>query len=263
MKKFIPLLFVLLWLGGLSSCGSNGGGNAFEKPSVFFSTMEQLTLEVAYEPGAEPFTGNLPNTQNIWTITEANLNALFDGRAKEPTITVPKTTTEMTALEAQSQTGWTTDEILALAGKARKNQSTATHSRFLLLFVKGYYEEDGATNSGVIGVSLTGTTVIAMFKDVIQATGSHPNGAVPKFVEQATIVHESAHALGLVNTGIPMAATHQDTAHGAHCDDPDCVMYWSNEGAGDLVSFIQNYLVTSSYVMFDAKCLNDARTYQP
>ncbi len=263
MKKFIPLLFVLLWVFGVSSCGSNGGGNASEKPAIFFSTMANLTLEVAYEPGAEPFTGNLPNLQNIWTISESNLNALFQGRSKVPTVTVPKTLAEMTAIGAQNQTAWTSDKILALASKTRKVQSTSTQARFFLVFVKGNYQENGAINSNVIGVSISGTTVIAMFKDVIQSTGTTPDGAVPKFVEQAAIVHESGHALGLTNNGIPMKASHQDTAHGAHCSNKDCVMYWSNEGTTGLVSFIQKYLVSSSYVMFGSECLDDTRGYAP
>ena len=105
-----------------------------------------------------------------------------------------------------------------------------------------------------------GTTVIAMFKDVITASGGT---VTQKYVEQATLIHEAAHALGLVNNGLPMVATHHDSAHGAHCDNSNCVMYYLNEGTSDLATFVATYILSGSAVMFDDKCLNDARTYKP
>ena len=85
-----------------------------------------------------------------------------------------------------------------------------------------------------------------------------------KYIEQSTLVHEMGHALGLVNTGLPMDVAHQDTAHGPHCNNPDCVMYWLNEGASDLRGYIIRLLLpgnTRFPILFDDKCLEDSRKY--
>ena len=76
---------------------------------------------------------------------------------------------------------------------------------------------------GTIGVSLTGTTVIAIFKDVIESSGVRSDGIVPKFIEQSTIVHELGHALGLVNNGVSISSDHHDADNGAHCINDICV----------------------------------------
>ncbi len=71
--------------------------------------------------------------------------------------------------------------------------------------------------------------VIAMFKDVIASTNSLTNPNTSRYVEQSTIVHEVAHAIGLVNNGISLTSAHQDSPHGAHCTNDRCVMYYTNE----------------------------------
>ncbi|MEN0059089.1 MAG: hypothetical protein AAGB31_09655, partial [Bdellovibrio sp.] len=114
---------------------------------------------------------------------------------------------------------------------------------------------------GVIGVSLTGTPIIAIFKDVVQSTSGNPNGAVPKFVEQSTMVHEMGHALGFVNNGVPMVTSHQDTAHGAHTTNSNCVMYWLNEGTSDLTQFVLHYINSGNTVMWGSQVLQDAQAY--
>ncbi len=102
---------------------------------------------------------------------------------------------------------------------------------------------------------------MVMFKEVV--AGSSAAALVRKFVEQSTIVHEMGHAFGLVNNGVPMTTSHQDSAHGAHCTNQDCVMYYLNEGAGDLKTFVQNYLISGQTVMYGSECLNDTRSYKP
>jgi hypothetical protein len=226
--------------------------------------MTSLSLEVVYETGEAPFVGTIPsNGKNYWDITKENLEALFAGRTTPVTVTVPTTLAEMTEIPAQAQATWTIEEILALAAAHRKTASTATTGSFFIVFVKGYLDNAGAADTNVIGVSLSGTTVIAIFKDVVESTGANPAGPIPKFVEQSTIVHEMGHALGLVNNGVPPAAAHQDEPHGKHCTNPNCVLYYLNEGKTDLAAFVVQFTTTSSLVMFGQECLDDVAAYQP
>src|SRR5688572_15373496 len=53
LTRVSVLLFVVY-----SSCG--GGPPSPDSPASFFSTMTSLNIEVVYEPGAEPFTGDTP-----------------------------------------------------------------------------------------------------------------------------------------------------------------------------------------------------------
>jgi hypothetical protein len=78
-----------------------------------------------------------------------------------------------------------------------------------------------------------------------------------RFVEQSTMIHELAHAIGLVDNGVPLAAAHRDPDHGAHCDDDRCVMYYLNEGASDAAAFVQQRVLTGNTILFDDSCLAD------
>ena len=225
----------------------------------YFQRVQQVHVDVFYEPNAAPFTGTTGNGYNYWSVLEENLNAIFQYRSARPSVTVPKSLSSMTVLPAQNKATWTAEDILALHARSPGVPESPEQARFKVYFLRGHYSENGATKTGVIGVSIGGTPVIAMFKSVIESTGAHPNGAVPKFVEQSTLVHEIGHALGLVNNGIPMASPHQDTAHGSHTVNSDCVMFWQNEGASDLVLFVQKYMSSSSRVMWGPEVLADVR----
>jgi hypothetical protein len=96
-----------------------------------------------------------------------------------------------------------------------------------------------------------------MFKDVIESTNVLLQPNVVRYVEQSTLIHELAHSIGLVDNGVHMASAHKDASHGAHCDNPDCVMFWQNDGSQDAADFAQQKLLTGSSILFDAKCLAD------
>lgn len=257
------LIILVLFIG--ASCSkkakekSSYKTNPAETTKNFFTTASALTVEVAYEPGAEPYDDNLGvSSSSVWWILEENLNALYLGRSNAPVITVPQRMADFTALPAQSKTSWTAEDILQLADRYRVNKSTSGHSYFWVVFVNGRFNN----SSGTIGVSIKGTTVIAIFKDVIKASDpGGPRTLVAKYVEQSTLVHEMGHALGLVNSGLPLKTSHEDTGHPAHCSDPDCVMYWSNEGSADMVNFVRKAITSGSVIMYDGQCLKDSREY--
>jgi hypothetical protein len=102
-----------------------------------------------------------------------------------------------------------------------------------------------------------GTGVIAMFKDVIRSTNVPAFPNVVRFVEQSVLVHEGAHAIGLVDNGVKLASQHKDAEHGAHCTNDRCVMYWLNEGATDAAQFARMYVISGESILFDAACLGD------
>ncbi len=251
-------LFVLVAGCGKSKKSSTKYANALSGVS--------LTISVYYEEGAEPYAGgtawgNL--SLKYWDLLQRNLESLFLGRSRAPVIKVPKELSEMNKISKSNKATWTLQEALNLA----KSLPSPSSSNFVVIFVNGRASE----NSNIIGFNITGENIIFIFKEVIAATGT-PNltgtptslaELVPQYVEQSTLIHEMGHALGLVNNGLTMQTPHQDTANGAHCSDENCVMYYANEGTASLIKFAQARLERFDLIMFDDKCLNDARSYKP
>lgn len=234
-------------------------------PKDFFSTMDELKVEVAYEPGAIPFTATRSNSMSsYWNILETNLNKLFEKKQKKPIIFVPKTTSEMTALPEFNKSSWSAQDVADIALQYRRTDSSPKTGSFFIVFLRGYFKPEGeASSTSTIGIQITGTTIIAIFKDVVQSLGNSPNNLVQIYTEQSTLVHEMGHALGLVNNGIPMHTNHQDHQHGTHCTNPDCVMYWLNEGSGDLQSFVQKMIRSGNTNLFGSECLADIENFNP
>jgi hypothetical protein len=55
-----------------------------------------------------------------------------------------------------------------------------------------------------------------------------------------------------------MTMSHQDSAHGAHCTNQNCAMYWAVEGASGMVTFVKKFVTTNSAVIWGDECLADA-----
>lgn len=269
MKFFLLFALVLL-----SSCAKKKDDvrvanpkNNFESSVNYFSSTRRLTVEVAYESGHAPYTDTKITLSNgsptsLWSILEENLNALYLGRNPFPIIAVPKSLSEMQELPVQGKTSWTVEDLLALAKEHRKGLSSETQSYFWVVFLGGHFNDGKEDQKSMVGVSLGGTTILAIFKDVVRETGVD-QGLVQRYVEQATLVHELGHALGLVNNGLTMHEDHQDSEHGLHCKNPECVMFWLNEGRADLVGFVGKMIKEGHVIMFDQQCLDDARKFSP
>jgi hypothetical protein len=91
------------------------------------------------------------------------------------------------------------------------------------LYLDGNSDLDSG-DTRVLGYAHHGSSVV-MFKDSIEKAGS---GLVLQGnVEDAVIVHEAGHLLGLVDNGIPMQVDHLDSAHGQHDMNEQCIMYWT------------------------------------
>lgn len=263
MNKLILVLVVLVM-----SCGRNETKSRSKVKTADLFKVQSLNINVYYQPGAEPYisaplTGLFP-TLNLgvdfkieyWSILERNIQALFKGRKSYPSVVVPRTLEQMQAIAYSEDTSWTVEEVVALN---KKHQKSGESGNFHVYFLNGY----AAAGKNIIGFQIQGTTVIAIFKDVIRGTANNETTPlVAEYVEQSTIVHEVAHAIGLVNNGIPMVEKHQEHDH--HCSNPECVMYYSNAGAAGLIQHAKKILTSPNpleTVMFDEQCLKDTKSY--
>jgi hypothetical protein len=253
----------LLLAGCPSDNGSSSPPPSYEKPATYFTTMTSLVVEVAYEDGAAPYTGSGLPGQMLWDFSRKNLEFLFQGRATVPQISVPGALADMKLLPAQHKPSWTVADILGLAGAQRTGTCTATTGDFFVVFLNGYFDDGSGPDPNVLAVQITGTSVLALFKQALTGATIGDPSYVGRYMEQSTLVHEMGHALGLVNDGLPMVVNHQDTAHGNHCTNSACVMFWMNEGATAASQFVKNYIMTGNENVFGSECLNDARLYAP
>lgn len=268
IKYLYYSLFLLLFVG----CGSDEPPltaqvlinkiQTTKNLNIFFKTMNQLSMKVYYEPTAAPFSGKNHRDQFIWLLLENNLKEIFSRRNQTVQLDIPKELSEMFLLPVQNKDEWTVEDIILLANEQGNSPSTSTHGKFVTLFLNGNFKDDSGTiQNGVIGLNVSGTTIIAIFKDVVKSLSPDVNGPVVKFGEQSTLVHEMGHALGLVNNGVPLKSEHHDSAHGAHCTNQDCVMYWQNEGGADLVNFVQNLISNGTAILYGEECLKDLDSY--
>jgi len=271
--------FILCLLGifiAVTGCSGSGGGNGstnsdssnlstYQDPMVLdlikvYSTVNTVTVHVAYEPDAVPFTGTDSRGDQYWSILKDNLVALFDGRMIVPDIFVPQTLDEMYQLSKQGQTEWTTEQLVGLARSIWNFPQSSTTAEFYVVYVNGYYNNQGTVNKVIIGLSIPGTPVVAVFKDLILNSGF--TTFANAILEQATLVHEFGHALGLVNNGVPMVINHEDPEHPHHCTNDQCIMFWV-ENSSRIDLFTQKIIDSPSDVLFGPECLEDVHNFRP
>ncbi len=246
------------------------GTSEYDNLATYYSTMTKMELQVLYEADADPYTGSFTNpatstTKTVWGILEDNLKEIFQNRGQSVSFTIPSTTSSMQSISSQNKSSWTNSELLTLAKTYRKATSTADTGRFFVAFLNGYFNENGSANQNVIGINITGTPYLFIFKPVITSISAGSvavTNATRVYVEQSTLIHEMGHALGLVNNGVPLSSSHQDSSNGKHCSNSTCVMYYANTGTSALVTFLQTYLQSGSNIMLKSDCLTDIKNYK-
>ncbi len=230
----------------------SGSGSGSGSISVFDPSITDVVVEIDYETGKQPFTGGIVGFGDTFEPTRTNIDRLFAGTKQ---LTIPSTLGAMQDVGAVADEELTVEDILALAAQHRDVDSTETTRSYYVIFVSGHFADDTGPLPGVLGISIGDQ--IAMFKDVIDSTNVPLAPNVVRYVEQSTLIHELSHSIGLVDNGVHMASAHKDVSHGAHCDNPDCVMFWQNDGSQDAARFAQQKVLTGSSILFDAKCLAD------
>jgi predicted Zn-dependent protease len=251
-----------LTIAAALSCAAKDAGKQEQQPSratLFSTAVKNVSIEIDYAEGAEPYTGAQGRLADVFQLFELNATRLFAQSPK--TLTVQRTLAEMEKLADVSGSDFTRDQVLAIAEKHRTQKSTSDTVTFYVVWLDGHLRDDSGVRDDVLGVSFGDTGVIAMFKPTIASSSSAATPGIAKFVEQSTLVHEFGHAIGLVNNGVPLSAAHQDAEHGAHCSNDKCVMYYANEGAAAAVAFVKRYVATGNELLFAPDCLADVDAF--
>lgn len=123
---------------------------------------------------------------------------------------------------ASQRTAWSGADLRAAAEQHRTQRSTADTVAIHLLYVRGRFAQEDA-----LGVARNASEV-ALFPDRWRETlGQLLGGA--RQVEEAVVVHELGHLLGLVNLTYRSAIDHEDPEHPGHSSNQGSVMHWAIE----------------------------------
>jgi hypothetical protein len=249
--------FALLLLA--SACSAPPGEHTAEEtlqtgppPSktVFAPATKRVVLEIDYVPGAEPFLGS-EALADPWKIFRDNAGAVLGPNIE---VVVPKSVEEMERLDDIEGSAFGGAELRAIAKKHRGTATGGDTVSFYILFLDGRFKNDeGRVAPNTVGVSVRGTGIIAMFKPAITVGIVDPVMAM--HMEQTTLVHEFGHAIGLVGEGIPESTPHRDEAHGAHCQNPSCIMFFRNDMVKEGVDFTAEFLTPRNGILFGQECL--------
>lgn len=254
LRPFISILIMFFTFSCTQVINDPAGTQAVNSQIIFSDSVTQFKVSVFYEAGADPYTGILTLTNTTWDVTRVSYEQLFSTHTGR-TVSVPTTLGAMTAIADQNKTTWTGIELLDLAKQIAPSLSTGTTVNMTVIFLNGLYNGSNST----LGVQFTGYPYAFVFKDVVTGVGG--GATAQRYIEQATVVHEIGHAVGLVNNGVPMVVGHEDSAHKHHSTNTNCVMYWAVTSTTDILTFVGNYVTGNALNLFGSESLQDGRAY--
>jgi hypothetical protein len=161
-----------------------------------------LLIEIDY------VTGKQPHGEAV---------SLLEQRAKER-LSKPGGISSQISETGGGRSQWSTADLRAYEDEHRNFKPQGSRMTLYVLYVDGEFTDA----QDVIGVHY-GPSSIAIFKD--QIVGGSLFGFSARDGERAVLIHELGHAMGLVNTQIPMVRDHEDKDHRGHSSNRNSVMY--------------------------------------
>lgn len=217
--------------GTTGGAGSQGASGSLAGDYLRDATYTSLQVEVDY-------VGSTPPTQAALDLLRTRLGE----RCRKPagiTITLDESLNS-------SRTTWSQSDIEAFEATHRDRYSQGSEAVLYVLYLNGGSDQDNGS-SRVLGLSYSGSS-FCIFKESVDASATL--ALTSQTIEEAVLVHEAGHNLGLVNNGTPMQTPHQDTANGNHDTDSSCVMHHTIES-----SLISQLLGVPN--QFGANCVAD------
>lgn len=236
MKTCKTLLPILLCF--ILSCKKEGYFNDRVSPHDFLSNSPYQTLEVEvqFAGGFEPTSATI---SNLKTFLESRLN-------KSGGINIVQTT-----IPAPGQATYTLDNIRRIEKDHRTRHTEKGVLTAYVLLLDGEYAGNSG-NSKVLGITYENSSIVLFEKTIRDYSGGigEPSRST---LETTVCTHEFGHILGLVNYGTDMQTDHQDHTNGYHCNNQNCLMYYTAETTDILANIL------GGPPSLDAQCINDLR----
>ena len=243
--RYLPLIFISAFIISACSKSSTSYVNNPNAPDylhnrpVGASANEMLAsnkytslkIEVQYMTGFAPDAGALNHLQSL-------LTSLLNKPGGISIITKE--------ISASTNLSLSVNDIITIE---RNNRTAFTNGSELAIYI--LYTNGNYTDNNVLGVAYKNTSAALFGKKINDNSGGIGQASRTKLV--ATVAeHELGHLLGLVDLGSSMQTAHKDAAHGSHCNNNNCLMYYASE-----TSDIFGFLVTGNIPSFDVNCRAD------
>ena len=242
MRSIPGFLLLLLMIVGCNKTVyvNNPGGadelhnkpvGASSKDLLSASPYTSLKIEVQYMPGFEPDATALSHLQNM-----------LAGVLNKPS-GISVVTSQITA---SSNTSLNINEVFDIEKNNRRVFTTGNQIAVYVLYTNGNY-----TDANVLGAAYKNTSIVIFGKTIHDNSGSLGQTSRTK-LEATVLEHELGHLLGLVDLGTAMQTNHRDAAHGNHCNNNSCLMYYASDTRDVL-----GILLTGNIPALDANCRAD------
>ena len=235
-RKYIFSACLLLTAILIYSCSSSTGPNqnlpefsSVQAPGdsahalLSNEQFTQLNLEIDYMPGYEPTQQALDS-----------LKSFLQRHLNKSTINIESPT----VIESDNQNAYSTEDIVNIEEEHRDHYTDYQNKGDGTLWTYFVFVDGEFTQQNVLGIAYFNTSM-AFFGPAIH-NNSGGLGQAERYKLEATVFnHEFGHNMGLVANGSTMQQDHQDEAHGKHCTQENCLMYYTVETT-DYSSILQD-----------------------
>jgi hypothetical protein len=244
MKSFLKFTIVVILLAACSKSDTSYVNNPnapdyLHNRPVGASSNEILAsakytsckIEIQYMPGFAPDAAAVNHLQ-VMLAGLLNKSAGITVVSKE--------------IPASSNTTLSANDLWTIEKNNRTAFTNGSEIAIYVLYTNGNY-----TESNVLGIAYKNTSVAVFGKKIHDNSGGIGQANRTK-LEATVLEHELGHLLGLVDLGSSMQTSHKDAAHGNHCSNNNCLMYYASE-----TSDILGFLITGNIPALDANCKAD------
>ena len=241
MKNYIvPLLLTVALFAQCSKKDSaQTSSNNLNIKSVGASAKEYLSagtytainVQLQYMPGFAPDAAALTNLTNF-------LNTLVN---KPAGINFTQT-----SIAASGKSVFSIDDISALE---KANRTQFTNGNVLSVYI--VYVDAPFTTANILGAAYRNTSLV-VFGSTVKNNSGGVNQTTRTKLETTVLNHEFGHLLGLTNLGTAMVTPHEDASHMSHCNNSNCLMYFSTQ-----TTVMGGVLLSGSIPVLDANCKAD------